>query len=171
MRTSQDGNSSMPGFNVDLDKANRGGSLEVSPVLNKVNEDGGSYVDERTEESKRGCNSEVNVKRNVSQEIKVMTGPFEASDETKLQGGDSGITMGTWQDAKAEDIEDYLLGTQRRFIKYKLNIFYLNKVSNALTVSLCFNSLILNFCGYLVRATNPALLPQDEKGEDGPRGR
>ena len=96
MRTSQDGNSSMPGFNVDLDKANRGGSLEVSPALNKVNEDGRSYVDERTEESKRGCNSEVNVKRNVSQEIKVMAGPFEASDETKLRGEDSGITMGTW---------------------------------------------------------------------------
>ena len=145
MRTSQDGNSSMPGFNVDLDKANRGGSLEVSPVLNKVNEDGRSYIDERTEESKRGCNSEVNVKRNVSQEIKVMAGPFETSDETKLRGGDPGITMGTWQDAKAEDIENYLLGTQRRFIKYKLNIFYLNKVSNELTVSLSFKFSNLEF--------------------------
>ena len=72
----------MPGFNVDLDKANRGGSLEVSPALNNVHEDGGSYVDERTEESKRGCNSEVNVKRGAGQEIKVMAGPFEPSDET-----------------------------------------------------------------------------------------
>ena len=61
-----------------------------------MNEDGVSYVDERTEESKRGCNSEVNVKRNVSQDIKVMAGPFEASDEANLRGADSNMTMGTW---------------------------------------------------------------------------
>lgn len=66
-----------------------------------------------------------------------MAGPFETLDETGLRGGDQSNAIGTWQDAKAEDIEDYLLGTQRRFIKYKLNIFYLNRVSKALTAFLC----------------------------------
>ena len=38
--------------------------------------------------------------------------------------------MGTWdQSAKVDDIEAYLLTAQRKFVKYRLNIFFLNKVS------------------------------------------
>ena len=39
------------------------------------------------------------------------------------------MKIGTWKRTKADQIEDYLLGSQRKFAKYRLNIFYLNKVS------------------------------------------
>ena len=40
--------------------------------------------------------------------------------------------MGSWPDyAKADDVEDYLLMTQKKFRKYKLNIFDLNHVSGS----------------------------------------
>ena len=35
--------------------------------------------------------------------------------------------IGTWQDTKATDIEEYLVSVQRKFVKYRLNIFFLNK--------------------------------------------
>ena len=54
----------------------------------------------------------------------------------------SNYTIGTWQDAKADEIEGYLVGSQRKFVKYRLNIFYLNKVSGEIVFSylLCQNS-------------------------------
>ena len=67
--------------------------------------------------------------------------------------------VGTWQGRSASDIERYLLGAQRKFVKYKLNIFYLNKVSPALFSNLY----ILN----IVRPPHPALLLQQEKRETG----
>jgi len=51
--------------------------------------------------------------------------------------------VGTWQDASASDIEEYLGGIQRKFVKYKLNIFYLNRVS-AKVISSYHLSSILN---------------------------
>ena len=45
IRTSQDGNSSQPVFQMDVDLVDRGGSLEVSPALNEVNEDRREYGD------------------------------------------------------------------------------------------------------------------------------
>lgn len=37
--------------------------------------------------------------------------------------------IGTWEAENAGDIESYLVGIQRKFVKYRLNIFVLNKVS------------------------------------------
>ena len=36
---------------------------------------------------------------------------------------------GTWRGESAEEIEAYLVGSQRKFVKYRLNIFVLNRVS------------------------------------------
>ena len=112
-------------YEMDLDRTDRGGSEGHSPPEQYA----AAAVDEaRTEESKRGCNSEVNVKRDASQDLHMgaSSNPFEAAAEARQVDS---LGMGTWQDAKAEEIEGYLLGSQRKFIKYKLNIFYLNKVS------------------------------------------
>ena len=38
--------------------------------------------------------------------------------------------FGTWsKDVQFEEIEAYLISSQRKFVKYRLNIFYLNRVS------------------------------------------
>ena len=91
-----------------------------------------------------------------------MAGPFETSILTERRTREH-ETIGSWQDAKVEDIEDYLLGTQRKFIKYKLNIFYLNRVS---TVEQNFTSANFSLLSK-VCAQNPTLLLQQEKREAG----
>ena len=66
-------------------------------------------MNERTEESKRGCNSEVNKKRDANQDLHMISSnPFEAAAETRQI---ESVAIGTWQDAKAEEIEGYLLGS------------------------------------------------------------
>ena len=39
------------------------------------------------------------------------------------------MAIGGWEEETAEDIESYLIKSQRKFVKYRLNIFFLNKVS------------------------------------------
>ena len=51
--------------------------------------------------------------------------PLQMTEQTQS----SSKIKGTWKDESAEDIEGYLMTCQRKFIKYRLNIFLLNKVS------------------------------------------
>ena len=50
--------------------------------------------------------------------------------------------FGTWsKDVQFEEIEAYLISSQRKFVKYRLNIFYLNRVSFCLSnLELCLFS-------------------------------
>jgi hypothetical protein len=74
--------------------------------------------------------------------------------------GQAGYTIGTWKDANASDIEEYLGGAQRKFVKYKLNIFYLNRVSD-------FEHSSSYHLFQIVRLTYPTLLLQKAQPEAG----
>lgn len=73
------------------------------------------------------------------------------------------IRFGTWEEEHTvTDIEKYLVSQQRKFVKYRLNIFYLNRVSH-----LChFLHAILSVLVCLTAAT---LLSGQTKGENCPR--
>ena len=81
-------------------------SQSLSPSLVKVNEDRGEY-DERTEESKIGLHTDFEAMRSNMPKSKI-SNPFKIAAKQNLR--ESNIT-GTWQGAKADEIEDYLLGT------------------------------------------------------------
>ena len=77
--------------------------------------------------------------------------------------------FGSWAGESVEDIEAYLVNSQRKFVKYRLNIFVLNRVS----LSVCPPGVVaafplfppssslkrlIMFYACLVRAQNPALV-------------
>ena len=92
------------------------------------NQKSAQWYQQRTEEMNGDGLFEDGIVRNeitYNKDIPVMT----QSSRQDTQMDTVKRTFGTWESTKADDIETYLVGQQRRFVKYRLNIFVLNRVS------------------------------------------
>ena len=78
---------------------------------------------ERRSRKQRPEESKKKQAQKVQQEFSVVEAKVESLPEVQNN------TFGSWGETKAEEIEDYLVGQERRYRKYRLNIFVLNRVS------------------------------------------
>ena len=131
------------------------------------NQKSAQWYQQRTEEMKGDGLFEDGFARNeitYNKDIPVMT----QSSRQDTQMDTVKRAFGTWESTKADDIETYLVGQQRRFVKYRLNIFVLNRVSIFIMTNPTFALFCLKFKIYLLNLVcpkNPTQLLQIEAVE------